>query len=291
MEKFLTYLKVEKNYSRHTLINYSHDLAEFYRFLGGAAIEKMELVDLRKYLAQLKSRNLSRRTVARRMASLRSYFRFLMREGYLAKNPMSLLRSPKLEKRLPMVLDENEVRRLVESPENDLSGRRDKALLETLYSTGMRVSELVSLSAEHVDFIGGVCRVYGKGGKERLLPIGDKALRAIRHYLSLREGERKLKNQKALFLNHSPNQNGTRLTDRSVRRILDKYIERTCRRENVSPHTLRHSFATHLLDRGADLRSVQELLGHANLSTTQIYTHVSTQRLIEAYDRAHPRAK
>jgi integrase/recombinase XerC len=158
----------------------------------------------------------------------------------------------------------------------------------------MRVSELIQLQADGIDFIGGVCRVLGKGSKERICPIGDRALRSVRRYLELRENAPEKENKKmkehALFLNHSPNQSGSRLTDRSVRRIVDKYIALTCRRENISPHTLRHSFATHLLDRGADLRSVQELLGHENLSTTQIYTHVSTQRLKDVYDKAHPRA-
>ena len=188
-----------------------------------------------------------------------------------------------------MVLDENDMERLLESPDRDTAGRRDKAILETLYSTGMRVSELVRLDIEGVDFIGGVCRVLGKGSKERLCPIGDKALRSIRDYLGFRK-EPKGRPQRAVFLNHSPNGSGSRLTDRSVRRIVQKYIARTCQRAHISPHTLRHSFATHLLNKGADLRSVQELLGHENLSTTQIYTHVSTQRLKEAYDKAHPRA-
>ena len=188
-----------------------------------------------------------------------------------------------------MVLEENEVTRLLEAPEDDLTGRRDRAVLETLYSAGLRVSELVHLDIEKVDFIGGVCRVLGKGGKERICPIGDRALRAIRQYLELRAKDA-AKNGRALFLNHSPNQKGSRLTPRSVCRIVHRYIEQTCRRERISPHTLRHSFATHLLDRGADLKSVQELLGHENLSTTQIYTHVSTQRLKEAYAKAHPRA-
>ena len=289
LDKFLTYLKVEKNYSPHTLVGYSHDLREFYVFLGEASVENVDVICLRKYLALLKGNNLSKRTVARRMAALRTFFRFLTREGYLKKNPTGLLKSPKLEKKLPMILDENEVSRLIESPGEDATGKRDKAILETLYSTGMRVSELVRLNLEGVDFIGGVCRVLGKGGKERLCPIGDRALRSIRQYLGLRKNSGKKETQ-ALFLNHSPNQEGSRLTDRSVRRIIDRYIERTCRRENISPHTLRHSFATHLLNRGADLRAVQELLGHENLSTTQIYTHVSTQRLKEAYDKAHPRA-
>lgn len=293
-DKFLTYLKVEKNYSKHTLINYAHDLKNFYTFLGNVKLADADILVLRKYLALSKENSLSKRTVARHMAALRTFFRFLIREGYLKKNPMSALRTPKLEKKLPMVLDENEVSRLMEAPGDDLTGRRDRAILETLYSTGMRVSEVVQLDCEGVDFIGGVARVLGKGSKERICPIGDRALRCIRHYLELRdrvkEGAKKKPWGRALFLNHSPNQSGSRITDRSVRRIVDKYIEQTCRRENISPHTLRHSFATHLLNRGADLRSVQELLGHEHLSTTQIYTHVSTQRLKEAYDKAHPRA-
>ena len=287
VERFLNYLKVEKNYSRHTLISYANDLKEFFSFLDTLAVENVDLLLLRRYLALLKTNNFSKRTVARRMASLRTYFRFLTREGYLKKNPVGLLKTPKLEKRLPMILDENEIDGLMRSPAQDLTGLRDRAILETLYSTGMRVSELVGLDTERVDFIGGVCRVMGKGGKERLCPIGDRALKCMRRYLECR-GEHE--DSILLFLNHSSNQKGSRLTDRSVRRILDKYIAQSSRKKGISPHTLRHSFATHLLNRGADLRSVQELLGHENLSTTQIYTHVSTQRLKEAYDKAHPRA-
>jgi integrase/recombinase XerC len=291
-DKFLTFLKAEKNYSKHTLSSYATDMREFHVFLDKTRVDEADVPMLRKYLAVLREKGYSKRTVARRMASLRSYFKFLTREGDIAKNPAVLLKSPKLEKKLPIVLDESEVAHLLEAPDKDLPGKRDRAILETLYSTGMRVSELVGLDVEHVDFLGGVCRVYGKGAKERLCPVGDRALRSIRDYLEMREGEAK-KNKKAtraLFLSHSPNDKGGRLTDRSVRRILHRYIQMTCRRDNISPHTLRHSFATHLLNRGADLRSVQELLGHENLSTTQIYTHVSSQRLKEAYDKAHPRA-
>jgi tyrosine recombinase XerC len=288
-EKFLKYLKVEKNYSAHTQDGYGRDLADLYEFTG-TSIDKVDKDVLRRYLAGLKEKDLSKRTVARRMAALRTYFKFLKREGYLEINPTSQIRTPKLDKKLPMVLDENEITALLESPEDDLIGRRDKAILETLYSTGMRVSELVNLDLEKVDFIGGVCRVFGKGSKERLCPIGDKALKCLRRYLELRDKNSQKKGVKAVFLNHSPNEKGARLTARSVGRIVDTHVDRTCRREGVSPHTLRHSFATHLLNRGADLRSVQELLGHENLSTTQIYTHVSTQRLKEAYDKAHPRA-
>jgi len=291
LDKFLKYLKVEKNYSKNTLTAYSQDLRHFFSFIAGSRLQDVDVHILRNYLALLKENDLSKRTVARRSAALRTFFKFLSREGALKKNPMAPMRNPKLEKKLPMVLDENEVARLLESPvEADLSGRRDQAILETLYSSGLRVSELVGLDLDKVDFIGGVCRVWGKGSKERLCPVGDKALKSIRNYLELRNRKDKKKNVKALFLNHSPNQEGSRLTDRSVRRIVDKYIARTSRREKISPHTLRHSFATHLLNRGADLRAVQELLGHANLSTTQIYTHVSTKRLKEAYDKAHPRA-
>lgn len=288
-EKFLIYLKAEKNYSPHTLTSYTNDLKAFYAFVAPVRVEATDKNQLRAFLAMLSEKGYSKRTLSRRMAALRTFFRFLVREGHLSKDPMAAMKNPKQEKRLPMVLEENEVTRLLEAPEDDVAGRRDRAMLETLYSTGMRVSELVRIDLENVDFIGGVCRVMGKGGKERICPIGDKALRAIRHYLQLRNAEGS-KNQKALFLNHSSNQEGSRLTDRSVRRTVDKYIELTCRREKISPHTLRHSFATHLLDRGADLKSVQELLGHENLSTTQIYTHVSTQRLKEVYAKAHPRA-
>lgn len=298
LDQFLSYLKAEKNCSDHTQIAYRHDLLDFYAFLGGTKAVDVDLAALRRYLALLKSNDLSKRTVARRTAALRTYFRFLQREGHLKKNATLLLKTPKLEKKLPMVLDENEVVRLIEAPDDSVSGLRDRALFETLYSAGLRVSELVGLDTSDVDFIGGSCRVIGKGHKERICPIGDRALRAMRRYIDAREAEAaKKKNRSrssrivdALFLNHSPNEAGSRLTARSVRRILEKYIARTCQRQNVSPHTLRHSFATHLLNRGADLRSVQELLGHENLSTTQIYTHVSTQRLKEAYDKAHPRA-
>lgn len=288
--RFLKYLKAEKNTSAHTLVAYSHDLRDFFSFIAGAKIEEVDLVLLRKYLALLKENRLSKRTVARRSAALRTFFKFLTREGFLKKSPMTALANPKLDKMLPMVLDEAQVTRLLESPESDLAGLRDRAVLETLYSSGLRVSELVGLDLDKVDFIGGVCRVMGKGSKERLCPVGDRALRSIRSYLELRNASDKNKNRRSLFLNHSPNKTGSRITARSICRIFHKYIERTSRLDRVSPHTLRHSFATHLLNRGADLRAVQELLGHANLSTTQIYTHVSTARLKEAYAKAHPRA-
>ncbi|MDP3789353.1 MAG: tyrosine recombinase XerC [Candidatus Omnitrophota bacterium] len=294
IDKFINYLKIEKNASEHTIVNYSIDLRDFTCFLGEAGSPRGEAAGLvsviylclRKYLAHMKEKNYSKRTIARKLASLRSFFKFLYREGYIKTNPSSGISTPKLDKKLPIFLDTDEVARLIEAPdEKDLTGLRDRAIMETLYSTGIRVSELVHMSLNDIDFIGGVIKVFGKGKKERLAPVGDKALRSIRNYFSKR-GAAEINDKKAVFLN----KDGGRLTDRSVRRIIEKYIKRVSLREGISPHTLRHSFATHLLNRGADLRSVQELLGHMNLSTTQIYTHVTTQRLKEVYDKAHPRA-
>lgn len=285
VEKFINYLRIEKNASDHTIVNYTIDLKDFAKFLGETSVEDVNYLFLRKYLAGMKEKSYSKRTIARKLASLRSFFKFLYREGHIKANPSSGIATPKLDKRLPVFLGPDEVSLLIESPgEKDAAGLRDKAVMETLYSTGIRVSELVGMNLNDVDFIGGVVKVFGKGRKERLAPIGDKALRAIRNYLDKRGGARL--NEKAVFLNKS----GSRLMARSVREIMEKYIKRASLREGISPHTLRHSFATHLLNRGADLRSVQELLGHMNLSTTQIYTHVTTQRLKEVYDKAHPRA-
>jgi integrase/recombinase XerC len=291
IEKFLNYLKIEKNMSLHTVLNYSVDLKDFAKFLGDDfQIDKVEYVTLRRFLAELKTKNYSKRTIARKLACLRSFFKFLYREGHVKSNSMLMISTPKLDKRLPIFLGEDEVAKLLEAPdEKELSGLRDRALLETLYSSGLRISELVGLNIDDIDFIGGVLKIFGKGRKERLVPIGDKALRGIRAYLEKRRGistKGGSVDKKAVFLNKSR----SRLTDRSVRRILEKYIHIASLRENISPHTLRHSFATHLLNRGADLRSVQELLGHMNLSTTQIYTHVTTERLKAVYDKAHPRA-
>ncbi|MBI4335126.1 MAG: tyrosine recombinase XerC [Candidatus Omnitrophica bacterium] len=285
-DKFLNYLKIEKNMSMHTVLNYSIDLRDFAKFLNDSVgVGDVDYLTVRRFLADLKAKNYSRRTVARKLASLRSFFKFLYREGHVKSNPMLGVSSPKLDKKLPVFLDENEVAKLLEAPdERGVPGLRDKAILETIYSSGLRISELVGLNIDNVDFIGGVLKIFGKGRKERLVPVGDRALKCIRLYLEKRGASGV--DKKAVFLNKS----GTRLTDRSVRRILEKYIHIASLREDISPHTLRHSFATHLLNRGADLRSVQELLGHMNLSTTQIYTHVTSERLKVVYDKAHPRA-
>lgn len=282
IEKFMRYLEIEKNYSPHTLLNYHHDLEEFRKFESDAELEKIDYVQLRKYLASLKEKNLTHRTIGRRLSSLRSFFKFLSREGLVKTNPMLSISSPKIERHLPSCMTEAEVSRLIEStPTADESGLRDRAILETFYSTGMRISEIAGLDIEDIDFISCIVKAKGKGKKERLVPIGDKAALAVRAYLDKRKSK-----SGAIFLN----QHGRRITTRGIRGIVSKYIHRVGITQHVSPHTFRHSFATHLLNRGADLRSVQELLGHVNLSTTQIYTHLTTERLKSVYDKAHPRA-
>ena len=285
VEKFIRYLDIERNASKHTLINYSVDLKSLSEFLKEEPIEKVDYVSLRRYLAHVKELSLSKVSIARKIASIRSFFKFLFREGIIKNNPASSLSTPKRDKHLPKFLDEKEIVLLLESPDKEgEAGLRDRAILETLYSTGIRVSELVGLNMDHIDQIGGIIKVYGKGKKERIVPIGERALQAIRDYLKARRPV--AKETKALFFN----KNGGRLSDRSIRRIINKYIIKASIQQKISPHTLRHSFATHMLDHGADLRSVQELLGHANLSTTQIYTHITTERLKSAYTKAHPRA-
>ena len=282
IEKFLRYLEIEKNASSHTLLNYRLDLGNFKDFLKEAQVGDVDYLFVRKYLAQLKEKNLSARTMGRKLSSLRSFFRFLVKEGYIKVNPVDAITSPKQEKTLPKFLTEEDVVRLIEAPDREtLKGLRDHAILETLYSTGIRISELISLTEEAVDFIGATIRVLGKGKKERVVPIGERALRAIRNYLARRKGTSRF-----IFLN----KNKKPLGARGFRKEMDKYIRLISLKEHISPHTLRHSFATHLLNRGADLRSVQELLGHANLSTTQIYTHLTTEKLKSVYEKAHPRA-
>ncbi len=284
-EKFIRYLEIEKNYSQHTVTNYKIDLEDFFRFLGDVELEKIDYLVLRKYLAALKEKRLGARSVARHLSALRTFFRFLTKDGYLKSNPILSLSSPKQEKHLPSFLTEEETGKLIESAfakdDKDESGLRDRAILETFYSTGMRISELVGLNYEDLDFISGIVKVLGKGRKERVVPIGERAISAIRAYT-----EKKKKESDAVFLN----KNGRRISARGVRNIVGKYIRIAGIKQGVSAHTFRHSFATHLLNRGADLRSVQELLGHANLSTTQIYTHLTTDRLKSVYDKAHPRA-
>jgi len=250
---------------------------------------------IRGFLSRLDEQNYSPATMARKIATLRSFYKWANRRGVIPTNPMTLIRTPKQRKRLPKAITIEQVEQLLSAPDlNDVLGMRDRAMLETLYSTGIRVSELVGLDVDDVDLTGGALRIRGKGKKERLAPLGAHACQAIERYMDMVRGDTRYsagwseqRPERPLFVN----KHGERLSSRSVRRKLDKYLRQAGLDPAISPHTLRHSFATHLLDNGADLRSVQELLGHQSLSTTQVYTHLSTQRMREAYDKAHPRAE
>ena len=282
IEKFLNYLEIEKNYSPHTLISYRKDLLDFSQFVD-RPIDKIDYFIFRKFIASLSQKGLSKKTQARKISTLKSFFKFLLREGFIKSNPALSIPYPKLDKNLPKFLTEEDMRRLLDSlPQGSPLQIRDKAIFELLYSSGIRISELINLDVEDVDLISGVIKVKGKGKKERLLPIGETAQKAIREYLQVRKS-----NQKALFLNRF----GKRISPVGVFKVIKREVKYLGFKENVSAHVFRHSFATHLLNRGADLRSVQELLGHSSISTTQVYTHLTIDRLKEVYKKAHPRAK
>ncbi len=286
-EKFLSYLEIEKNYSPHTISNYHKDLKGFQSYLAGnfknRDIKEIDYFTLRKFLSFLYTKTLSKRTISRKISTLKSFFKFLSRESIIKNNPAVSLIYPKLDKSLPKFLTEEEVVKVLDVVKgDDLLSLRDKAILEFLYSTGARVGEAASLKLENVDLIGGMVKVRGKGRKERILPLGEPAILAIRNYLKARRDKNKY-----LFLNRRE----ANLSERAFRLVVDKYINKVSFNLKISPHTFRHSFATHLLNRGADLRSVQELLGHASISTTQVYTHLSIESLKKVYDRTHPKAK
>ncbi len=291
-EHFLQRLEGERNYSPHTLRAYRIDLDEFLNFAAGQGADRPGQVThllTRAFMARLRERGISKSSIARKLAALRSFFRFLCKQGILKTNPILSVRTPKREKRLPHVLSTEEIGRLLAAPEGeDTAPRRDRAILETLYSTGMRVGELVSLDVHDMDLGAEVVKVMGKRRKERLCPLGSYALSALLGYLEARGIGRMdvSRCREPLFCNLK----GGRLTQRSVARMLQTRLIQANLGSRTTPHTLRHSFATHLLDRGADLRSVQELLGHASLSSTQIYTHLSAERLRAIYEKAHPRA-
>jgi integrase/recombinase XerC len=290
---FITFLKVEQGASPETLRNYASDLRQLQKFLVSSRsvpvpVDPASLSSdsVRAYLQWLDRKGGKPTSLARKLAAIRSFYRFLIRRGQVSHNPVEDLRTPKQPKPLPRVLTKDDAAALMTFPGDQTIGSlRDRALLETLYSTGARVSELVGLDVEDIRQPEGLVRLQGKGRKERIVPIGDLALAAIRSYragLSLRVSRL---SRQALFCNHR----GGRLTSRSVARIVARYSS-CLAGGSVSPHTLRHSFATHLLDEGADLRAIQEMLGHASLSTTQRYTHVATDQLLAVYDHAHPRA-
>jgi integrase/recombinase XerC len=321
IEEFLNYLRFERHFSPHTAKCYAADLHQFCGFLaeppsegappmgydpagqgGGTAVAvapaatvcgvdllATEAQDVQRFLTFLRGQEYSKSTTARKLATLRSFYKFCIKRGYVKANPLASIRTPKQDKRLPKYLEEADIRKLLETPDvSCMLGCRDRAMLETMYSTGVRVSELVDLNLNDVDFVGEALHVRGKGRKERVTPISPTALAWIKRYMELRRADPRAAafNQEAVFVN----KHGQRLSTRSVRRKLDKYLSICGLDPTISPHTLRHSFATHMLNRGADLRAVQELLGHQSLSTTQIYTHVTAARMKQVYDQAHPRA-
>ena len=287
---FLDYLTYERNVSPNTVTSYRDDLESFIGFLCNDFLSMgRDLLDLRKidhlairsYLAFLARKKLSRSSMARHLSALRSFFKYLMREGVVELNPARSVATPKREKHLPAVLQTADIAVLFEQPDESMLGLRDRAWLELLYASGLRISELVSIDIEDIELRARLVKVRGKGSKERIVPFGTKAEAALKTYLATRTDD-----DPSLFVNYR----GERITTRSVRRLFDRYVRAASLRAGVSPHTLRHSFATHLLNAGADLRSIQELLGHASLSTTQKYTHLNDAQLIEVYKKSHPRA-
>ena len=295
LEAFLNYLLIEKKYAPKTIIAYRRDLTQFKQFLidynGGQTVDMHELSyrDARYYLAYLQERQLAKSTIGRKAASLKSFCKYLKLEGDLEDNPVDLLSSPRKSKVLPKVLTEVDLEEFFEGfyQKKDPVSLRDCALFELLYSSGLRVSEVVALNVQDVSDDAHILRIIGKGRKERIVPVGSKARQAIAQYLT--DGRLKLNKKqlaKPLFLNH----HGDRLTSRGVTYVLDQYFKQGALKAKISPHVFRHSFATHLLDNGADLRVIQELLGHESLSTTQIYTQVSKAQMQHVYFKTHPRA-
>lgn len=290
IEAFMKHLSIERNMSIHTIKAYRSDLIQFFSFAERARRPLLELVDyklLRSYLSYLNTLGYARRSIARKLTSIRSFFSYLEKGALLDQNPASLVSFPKVERRLPKSMSLELVERLLTAP--DLStdlGMRDRAILETIYGSGVRVSEVVGLNLDDIDHTETEIRVFGKGSKERIVPLNPEALSSISSYVETARRRFLTQETNALFLSRS----GTRLTDGSIRRLLTKYIDKLGLEIRITPHVLRHAFATHLLEAGADLRSIQELLGHVDLSSTQIYTQLSKTKLKEIYSRAHPRA-
>jgi integrase/recombinase XerC len=284
IDQFIRHLEIEKGVSPHTLRAYRKDLEDFFEYVRTEP-EQIDMLDLRGFIAEQIKKGLNKTTVSRRLSSIRSFFTYLYRERYVTSNPAKLISHPRTAKLLPRFLSVDDVFSLVEKPEGiGFLPARDRAVLELLYSSGLRVSELAGLSVDDIHIKEALIKIRGKGRKERIAPIGSKAIDAVKSYLI----ERILfkSKDKALFLNRL----GRRLTDRGVRRIVVKYARALGYNGKVSPHTLRHSFASHLLQGGADLRVIQELLGHSSLSTTQRYTHLDITHLMDIYDKAHPLA-
>lgn len=291
LDQFLRYLQAEQHASDHTVNHYSRDIRQFLDYMDREGITDyaaVTYIHVRAYLAEMHVREYARRSIARKLSALRSFYLYMLREGAVSANPFAQVQTPKLDKKLPKFMYPEEVAALLSAP--DLTtpiGLRDRAVMETLYASGMRVGELVGMDTDSIDYANGVALVMGKGSKERYVPLGEYALQSLRDYAELgRPQLLRSPSEPALFLNSR----GGRIHDRSIRRFIDEYVIKTSELRKISPHVLRHTFATHLLEAGADLRTVQEFLGHANISTTQIYTHVTRDHLQSVYNRAHPRA-
>lgn len=291
IDDFIKYINTIKNYSDLTVKSYHEDLSGFLVFLNKEGINNFKEVDyklLRNYLMDLNDNEYAKKTIARKTSSLRAFFKYLLKEGVINSNPTTLLSNPKLDKKLPTFLSNSEIEELLNIPDDKLYGSRDRLILELLYSTGIRVSELVDIKIIDINFYENTIRILGKGSKERIVIFGNVCLNKLNEYIkSSRQELLKGKTSEYLLLNKM----GNKLTDRGIRDIVERIIKKTSIKKNVSPHTIRHTFATHMLNEGADLKVVQELLGHSNLSTTQIYTHVSNERLRKVYLETHPRAK
>ncbi|MBI5360774.1 MAG: tyrosine recombinase XerC [Planctomycetes bacterium] len=291
IDEFIVYLEHNKNFSIETLRAYKNDLVQFLVFLhknGDFDPNAVDTLVMRKYLVHLSESKYERSTTSRKLACLRSFFKYLCKMGRMNANPAKTVRNPKLNKTLPVFLSEEEIRNLLDAPNlKKLGGLRDKAIIECLYSTGMRIGELIEMTMRDLDLDGGMVHLKGKGKKERLSPLGKYALSALQEYLRARtdSGHAPENENSPVFLNKF----SQKLSARGIRKLLDGYALKAGLNKEISPHTLRHTFATHMLNRGADLRSVQELLGHENISTTQIYTHVTTEKLKQVYETAHPR--
>ncbi len=291
IREFIYYLNVERGLSENTLNSYSRDLKNFLDFIQDQNVSKwndVKRTHIMKYLIHMRNSGKAASTITRNIASVRSFFQFLIQEGMISENPSTDLETPKQEKKLPEILTPDEVDKLLSKPNTtDFRGKRDKAMLELLYASGMRVSELINLNVEHIDTQNGYILCRGKGEKERIVPLGKLAISSVTDYLTKsRPQMRKDLSEPSLFLNH----HGRRLSRQGFWKILKKYAEKIGIKNKITPHTLRHSFATHLLENGADLRAVQEMLGHSDISTTQIYTQLTKQRLKDVYSKSHPRA-
>lgn len=289
LDEFKTYLYIDKKYSKHTIDSYTVEVERYLSFLSKQKIEISitKRDNLKDYLAFLKKENLSSRSIAHNISVIRTFYKFLLMEKIITKDISDVLELPKLKKALPTVLSLEEVDSLLDIPLKDDFSYRNKAMLELLYATGLRVSELVSLELNDIDLENCIVRTIGKGNKERIIPLGDYAMKYIRIYVSeYRHSMMKDKNHNYIFVNN----HGNVMTRQGFFKVVKQLANEKNIKTPISPHTLRHSFATHLLDRGADLRSIQEMLGHSNISTTQIYTHVSSEHLKENYDMSHPHA-